>query len=95
MSLTKDDVKKVAHLARLAIEENEIEKYTSELSTTMNLIATLENINTDGITAMAHPLDCAQRLRADDVSTLNEREKFQKLAPSVEAGLYLVPKVLD
>lgn len=95
MSLTKDDVKKVAHLARLAIEENDIAKYASELSTTMDLIANLENIDTDGIAPMAHPLDCAQRLRADDVSTVDQREKFQALAPAVEAGLYLVPKVLD
>lgn len=95
MSLSKDDVKKVAHLARLAIDENDIAKYASELSNTMDLIANLDKADTNGISPMAHPLDCAQRLRADDVTATDEREKFQKLAPAVEAGLYLVPKVLD
>lgn len=95
MSLTKDDVIKVAHLARLAIEDSDIAKYATELSTTMDLITNLEKVDTDGITPMAHPLECAQRLRADDVSTVDQRQKFQKLAPAVEAGLYLVPKVLD
>ena len=95
MSLTKDDIQKIAHLARIAIDDADISKYTQELSSTLKLIENMNRINTDNITPMAHPLDCAQRLRADDVTTHDERAKFQKLAPKVEAGLYLVPKVIE
>lgn len=95
MSLSKKDIEKVAHLARLDINDTDVEKYASELSSTMDLIANMDRVNTDAITPMAHPLDTAQRLRADDVTEQDQRDKFQKLAPSVEAGLYLVPKVIE
>ncbi len=95
MSISKDDSIKVAHLARLAIKDEDINKYTTELSNTIDLISNLQRVNTDAVAPMAHPLHCAQRLRADDVTEPDQREKFQKLAPSVEAGLYLVPKVIE
>jgi aspartyl-tRNA(Asn)/glutamyl-tRNA(Gln) amidotransferase subunit C len=95
MSLTKQDIQKIAHLARLEIKDQEVEKYAAEISTTLDLIANMDKVNTDGVTPMAHPLNCTQRLRADDVTEHDERAKFQKIAPQVEAGLYLVPQVIE
>lgn len=95
MALTDTDVKKVAHLARLALEETEIPKYSHELSTILNLVAQMDAIDTANITPMAHPLNVEQPLRADVVSETNQRQLFQQLAPATEAGLYLVPKVIE
>lgn len=95
MSLSKQDINKVAHLARLAIDDQHCDKYAIELSNTFDLIAQLKNIDTENVTPMAHPVSCVQRLRADDVTEVDQRDKFQTLAPAVEAGLYLVPKVIE
>lgn len=95
MSLTADDVKKIAHLARLGIEQQDIGSYTKDLSGMLDLMTQMSDLDTDGIEPMAHPMDQAQRLRADAVTEQNHREKFQAIAPQVEAGLYLVPKVIE
>lgn len=95
MALGPDDVKSIAHLARLAITDNEIEKYTSSLQDILAMVDQMQQIDTDAIEPMAHPLDAHQRLREDEVQELNEREKFQEIAPATEAGLYLVPKVIE
>lgn len=95
MSLTPADIKKVAHLARLAIAETEIDKYTQELSKIIDFVNQMDSIDTSSVTAMAHPLDINQPLRSDNVTEINERELFQSIAPMVEAGLYLVPKVVE
>lgn len=95
MSLDADDVKKIAHLARLAIDENAIPKYAENLSSIMDFVEQMSDCDTEGVVPMAHPLDAVQRLRADEVSEEDQREKFQAIAPSVEAGLYLVPKVIE
>lgn len=94
MSLTKADVEKVADLARIEIQATDIDNYAKDLSNTLDLIKSLQQAKTDDIIPMAHPLDCAQRLRADKVTETDNRETFQSLAPKTEAGLYLVPKVL-
>ncbi|MGB1109052.1 MAG: Asp-tRNA(Asn)/Glu-tRNA(Gln) amidotransferase subunit GatC [Gammaproteobacteria bacterium] len=95
MSLDADDVKKIAHLARLAIDEDAIPKYAENLSSIMDFVEQMSACDTQGVVPMAHPLDAVQRLRADEVTEQDQREKFQAIAPSVEAGLYLVPKVIE
>ncbi len=95
MSLTVDDVNKIAHLARLGIDTQDTESYAKDLSGMLDLVAQMSAVNTDGVTPMAHPLDQMQRLRPDQVSETNNREAFQAIAPQVEAGLYLVPKVIE
>jgi aspartyl-tRNA(Asn)/glutamyl-tRNA(Gln) amidotransferase subunit C len=95
MSLTTDDVKKIAHLARLGINTQDVGEYTQDLSGILALMAQMDELNTDDVMPMAHPMDQAQRLRADVVTETNRREVFQSIAPQVEAGLYLVPKVIE
>ncbi|MEY3807268.1 MAG: hypothetical protein RI893_244 [Pseudomonadota bacterium] len=95
MSLTADDVKKIAHLARLGIEQQHIVSYTKDLSGMLELMTQMSNVDINNIEPMAHPMDQTQRLRADVVTEQDYREKFQAIAPQVEAGLYLVPKVIE
>lgn len=95
MSLTAEDVNKIAHLARLGIDGQDVASYTKDLSGMLALMAKMGEVNTDGVEPMAHPLDQVQRLRADVVTESNQREHFQAIAPKVEDGLYLVPKVIE
>lgn len=95
MSLTANDVKKIAHLARLGIEESQIEHYAQDLSKVLDLMTQMSQTDTRDIKPMAHPLDQIQRLRPDSVSETDQRENFQAIAPQTEAGLYLVPKVIE
>ena len=95
MSLERDDVKKIAHLARLAIDEADIPGYATNLSNILNLVEQMNAVNTDDVSPMAHPLDAVQRLRPDEVSETDQRAHFQEHAPKVEDGLYLVPKVIE
>lgn len=95
MSLSADEVEKIAHLARLAIEPDDIPKLASELSSILDLVAQMDRAATDGVLPMAHPLDAVQRLREDQVTEQDQREPFQAVAPATEAGLYLVPKVIE
>ncbi len=95
MSLTAEDVNKIAHLARLGIDSQDVGSYTKDLSGMLALMAKMGEANTDGVEPMAHPLDQVQRLRADVVTESNQREHFQAIAPKVEDGLYLVPKVIE
>ena len=86
MSLTADDVKKIAHLARLGIAEQDIDSYAKDLSGMLDLMTQMGDLD---------PLDQMQRLRADVVTETDQRQLFQSIAPQTEAGLYLVPKVID
>lgn len=95
MSLDNQTVQDIARLARLEIDENEVDKYRQELSNILDLVAQMEACDTSNIEPMTHPFDATLRLRSDEITETNQREKFQKIAPSTEAGLYLVPKVLD
>jgi aspartyl-tRNA(Asn)/glutamyl-tRNA(Gln) amidotransferase subunit C len=95
MSLTTDDVKKVARLARLAMTDAEIHAAHAQMSNIFGLIEEMQAVNTDGIEPMAHAQDLAQRLREDKVTETNQRELFQSIAPQVEKGLYLVPQVIE
>lgn len=94
-NLTVDDVKKIAWLARIRIDPQDIEGYVRDLSGILDLVDQLNSQDTAEITPMAHPLDQSQRLRPDRVTEENQRELFQSEAPQVEAGLYLVPKVIE
>jgi len=95
MSLGSAEVAKIAHLARLAISEADIPSYARNLSSILELVAQMNAVDTTGVEPLAHPLEMAQRLRPDAVSESDQRERFQAIAPSVEAGLYLVPKVIE
>lgn len=95
MSLDRNDVQKIAHLARLAIRDQDIPRYAVELSNILELVEQMNQVDTGRVPPMAHPLDATQRLRPDVVTETNQRELFQDNAPQVEAGLYLVPKVIE
>lgn len=95
MSLDCSDVEKIAHLARLALDESQIVAYAKDLSNILDLVRQLESSRTDEVEPMAHPLHMAQRLRQDRVTEVDRRDENQAVAPSIETGLYLVPKVIE
>jgi aspartyl-tRNA(Asn)/glutamyl-tRNA(Gln) amidotransferase subunit C len=95
MSLSKQDVERIAHLARIGIAEQDAPGYARNLSDILDFVAQMNAVDTAGVEPMAHPLDASQRLRDDAVTETDRREAFQAVAPRVEAGLYLVPKVID
>jgi aspartyl-tRNA(Asn)/glutamyl-tRNA(Gln) amidotransferase subunit C len=101
MNLTNADVRKVASLARLAMTESEIESARTQLTGIFDLIAEMQAVDTRGIAPMSHAQELSQRLREDVVTETDQRELFQSIAPrhdglpQVEAGLYLVPQVIE
>lgn len=95
MSLTRDDVLKIAHLARLTIDKDAIPDCVNELTNILGLVAQMNEIDTGDTVPMAHPVAATQRLRDDKVTEIDQRELFQSIAPKVLAGLYLVPKVIE
>jgi aspartyl-tRNA(Asn)/glutamyl-tRNA(Gln) amidotransferase subunit C len=95
MSLSTQDVQKIARLARLAMNEAQIEAARTQLSGIFELIAEMQAVDTSGIAPMSHAQELSQRLREDVVSETNQREAFQAIAPQVESGLYLVPQVIE
>lgn len=95
MSLGAEDVRRIAHLARLAIAEESVPAYVRELSSIMALVERMNAVDTEGVEPLAHPLDMVQRLRPDEVTEGDQRETFQTIAPLTEAGLYLVPRVIE
>lgn len=102
MALTVDDVKRVAQLARIAINDDEVAATHTQLTGIFKLIAAMEAVDVSAIEPMSHAQDLGQRLRIDAVTEaadaadlLDQRSRFQALAPEVGAGLYLVPKVIE
>lgn len=95
MSISPEDVLKIANLARLKISKEEVEKYAVDLSNILSLVDQMNAVDTKDIEPMAHPQDVTQRLREDIVTETNQRDKFQTIAPRAEKGLYLVPKVIE
>jgi aspartyl-tRNA(Asn)/glutamyl-tRNA(Gln) amidotransferase subunit C len=85
----------IAHLARLAVSEEEAADYVAKLSRILAMVDQLQQVDTAGVTPMAHPLDMVQRLRPDAVTEPDQRELVQRNAPRVEEGLYLVPRVIE
>jgi aspartyl-tRNA(Asn)/glutamyl-tRNA(Gln) amidotransferase subunit C len=96
MKLTRQDVEKIAHLARLSITEQEMPVYVTSLSSIVNFVDELSRAETGQVEPMAHPLDGQhQRLRPDVVSESDHHDKYQANAPAVQAGLYVVPRVIE
>ena len=95
MTLTLDDVKRFAHLARIEIEPQEAEQVLAQLSGIFRLIEEMQAVDTAGVEPMSHAQDVGLRLRDDVVTESDQHLLFQSLAPQVEADLYLVPKVIE
>lgn len=95
MTLSADDVRRIASLARLEVSADEIDQVLGQLNDIFGLIEQMQAVDTQGIEPMAHPQDLTLRLRDDLVSEADRRALFQSIAPQVEDGLYLVPKVIE
>lgn len=95
MSLSRTDVERIAHLARLEIGEQEVAAYAETLSRILGLIEQMNAVDTEGVEPMAHPQEAGLRLRSDVVRETDQRDRFQSIAPAALAGLYLVPKVIE
>ena len=95
MSLKRSDVEKIAHLARLAVDEAQLARVAGDMSSILSLVEQMNEVDTEDVTPMAHPLHMSQRLREDVVTESDQRADYQQVAPSAESGLYLVPKVIE
>lgn len=95
MSLTADDVRRIAQLSRLALSQAEVERTLDQLNAVFELIGQLQSVDTEGVEPMTHAQDMALRLRADEITEPDRRDEYQRVAPSVEQGLYLVPRVVE
>ena len=95
MAFDKSDLSKVAQLARVQITEEEMDDIEGRITEILRLIDQMQSVDTNSIIPMSHPLDGKQILRSDMVSEENNRDELQKLAPKVENGLFLVPKVIE
>jgi aspartyl-tRNA(Asn)/glutamyl-tRNA(Gln) amidotransferase subunit C len=95
MSLTPDDVRRLARLARIDLEADESRAVLERLNRVLVLIDEMRRVDTQGIEPMAHAVDVSQRLRPDEVKETERREAYQSVAPAVQDGLYLVPKVIE
>jgi len=95
MALDAAEIRKIAHLARLGINADDIPEYSRNLSDILAFVEQLNAVDTTGVEPLAHPLEATQRLRADVVTETDNRDDFQQLAPETESGLYLVPQVIE
>ena len=95
MTLKSDDVRSIAHLARLHIEEEAIDHYVDDLSSILALVNQMSRVDSEGVKPLSNPLDATQRLRDDEVTEGDQRDKFQQIAPDVAEGLYRVPRVIE
>jgi aspartyl-tRNA(Asn)/glutamyl-tRNA(Gln) amidotransferase subunit C len=95
MSVSSDSVREIALLARLRVEDDELPALTGQFNAILDLFEQLQAAPTDGVEPMANPLDATQTLRKDEVTETNQREALQSVAPAVQDGLYLVPRVVE
>ncbi|WP_447556581.1 Asp-tRNA(Asn)/Glu-tRNA(Gln) amidotransferase subunit GatC [Vreelandella sp. EE22] len=95
MALEESHVRRAAHLARIAISDDQASRFVDDLSRILDMVDQLQRVDTDNVAPLSHPLDATQRLRADEVTEINHRDEYQRCAPSVEDGLYLVPRVVE
>ena len=95
MTLKPEDIRNIAHLARLHIDDADIDQYVTDLSSILDLVDQMNQVDSSGVAPLSNPLDATQRLRDDEVTESNQRDKFQSIAPDVEQGLYRVPKVIE
>ncbi|GAB3286474.1 Asp-tRNA(Asn)/Glu-tRNA(Gln) amidotransferase subunit GatC [Parahaliea aestuarii] len=94
-SVDREEIEKIAELARIRIAADQTAEVASRITRILAMVDTLQAADTAGIEPMANPLDATQALRPDVVTEGNRREDFQAIAPAVENGLYLVPKVIE
>lgn len=95
MAIEGKEVQLIAHLARIGIEEHAVADYANSLSEILGFVEQMNSVDTTGVEPMSHPMDATLRLRPDEVSEEDQRELYQSGAPQVEAGLYLVPRVIE
>jgi aspartyl-tRNA(Asn)/glutamyl-tRNA(Gln) amidotransferase subunit C len=95
MSIGQDEIEKIAQLARIRIADEEIGQVTQRITEILRMVDQLQAADTRGVEPMANPLDATQRLRPDEITEGNRRDEFQAIAPAVENGLYLVPRVIE
>ena len=95
MALEQDEIEKIAALARIRIGDDQIVQVTRRISEILRMVDQLQAVDTSQVEPLANPLDATQRLRPDEVTEGNQRDAFQAIAPAVENGLYLVPKVIE
>ena len=95
MSIERQEIEKLATLARIAIDDSTINEVSERLSSVLALVDQLQAADTTDVSAMSHPMQAVQRLREDEVTELNQREALQTVAPDTENGLFLVPKVIE
>ncbi len=95
MTLSTEDLRNIAKLAKLQINEGELDQYKEDLSRILEFVDQMNQANVEAIEPMAHPQEMAQTLRSDQVTEINQRDIFQKVAPATRDGLYLVPKVIE
>ena len=95
MTLSREDIEYIAHLARLEVSESDVPAYVDKLGRIIEFIDELGQADTADMVPMAHPLDMSQRLRADEVTESDERDRYQANAPETENGVYVVPRVVE
>lgn len=95
MSVELSDIEKIATLARIRVDQQQASEVMGRINNILAMVDTMQHVDTANIEPMANPLDANQRLRADTVTESNQRAAFQAIAPQTEAGLYLVPKVIE
>ncbi|KAA1176346.1 Asp-tRNA(Asn)/Glu-tRNA(Gln) amidotransferase subunit GatC [Marinobacter salinexigens] len=95
MTISRKDIEKVAVLARIRVDEEQVSALEKDLGNILDLVDQLSAADTDSVEPMAHPLNAVQRLRADEVTETDQRASFQAIAPATENGLYLVPRVIE
>lgn len=95
MTLKSDDVRSIAHLARLHIDEADVDRYVDDLSSILALVDDMNQVDSSAVKPLSNPLDASQRLRPDAVTEIDQRDKFQQIAPDVAEGLYRVPRVVE
>ena len=95
MAIEQDEIEKIAELARIRIADDQVAGVTARITRILDMVDQLQAVDTSSIEPMANPLDATQRLRADEGTESDRRDDFQAIAPAVENGLYLVPKVIE
>ena len=95
MSLKPEDVRNIAHLARLHIDDDALEQYVADLTSILELVEQMNQVDSSGVEPLSNPLDATQRLRVDEVTETDQRDHFQQIAPDVEQGFYRVPRVIE
>lgn len=95
MAISRSDVEQIARLARLKVSDAEAVQVADRISSILSLIDKMQAVDTRGVEPLSHPLDAVQRLRPDEITEQDQRDYLQQIAPATEAGLYLVPKVIE